>query len=218
MPKFYGQFNPPVDKFIYERYFENCGSTGFFVECGACDGVLESSCKFFEETLGWQGMNIEASPPNFRELEANRPNSRNRLLALSNQDGIVSFSHAVHPKHSVFGNGSVGHTEAHRQALMQEGCTFETYDIPSMTWGSLMVKEQLNYVDLLVLDVEGHEMEVIQGMKGSILLPDILCIEVGHLSLEAIRRELKSLGYIFDTTSNINAFFLRPQRRLKATS
>ena len=89
MNKYYGQFDPPVDKFIYENFFatNEKKNEGFFIECGAGDGVTESSCKFFEESLGWSGINVEAAPPLFKRLIVNRPGSLNINCALSDYIG-----------------------------------------------------------------------------------------------------------------------------------
>ena len=74
--KYYGQpFNGiPTDQFLHERYFQN-KQNGFFIECGAADGFNLSNCKFFEESMGWRGINIEASPVKYAKLIKNRPNS-----------------------------------------------------------------------------------------------------------------------------------------------
>ena len=97
MYKFYGQFNPPVDKFIFERYFPEPNIRGVFVECGAFDGVTECSCKFFEETLGWSGINIEPVPWVYEKLCLNRPDAKNFNLALSNHSGKSVFQAVKHP-------------------------------------------------------------------------------------------------------------------------
>ena len=93
MEKFYGQLEQ--DKFIYDRYFKNY-SKGISIECGAFDGVMESSTYFFEETLGWVTINIEASPPIFDMLETNRKNSININKGLSDQNDMLIFEHAIH--------------------------------------------------------------------------------------------------------------------------
>lgn len=213
MEKFFGQFDPPVDKFIFERYFPDRDIKGFFVECGACGGLIESSCKFFEESLGWTGINIEPAPPNFRTLLKNRPNSRNLQIGLSDHDGKATFTHAVSPTWGQdFGNGSVQHTPSHLQQLKDSGCSFETFEIEVLTWKALVQREQLTHVDLFVLDVEGHELSVITGMQQCDVLPDVICIEVGHLDFNQIRVELGKLGYSYDISSHVNAFFVKDEK------
>jgi FkbM family methyltransferase len=209
--RFYGQFNPPVDRVLYERYFANRSKPGFFIECGAFDGALESSCKFFEESLSWRGINIEASPPIFEQLVRNRPGTLNLHCALGSGDGEVTFTHVIHPVYGAnFGNGSFRHVEAHREALLAEGCTFEQHVVPMITFKHLMQLLGLRgEIDLMVLDVEGVELEVIAGMNGSPVLPRILAVEIGHLGRGPVESALAPLGYRYDSESFVNAFFVR---------
>lgn len=48
MSKYYGQFNPPVDKILHDKYFNN-KFNGISIEAGAFDGKTENCTKFFEE-------------------------------------------------------------------------------------------------------------------------------------------------------------------------
>ena len=83
MYKFYGQSEQ--DKFIFERYFKD-KKNGISIECGAFDGIMESSTLFFEENLEWTCINIEASPPIFEMLKLNRDKSFNFNLGLGNKE------------------------------------------------------------------------------------------------------------------------------------
>jgi hypothetical protein len=116
--KFYGQFDPPVDSFIFRHYFPDTGFKGVFVECGSYDGLTECSCKFFEETMGWTGYNLEPLPWIYQDLCRNRPGSYNFNVALSDHNGQATFQAVIHPH---FGdrctNGSLKHTEAHAKWL-----------------------------------------------------------------------------------------------------
>lgn len=116
--QFYGQFETPVDRFIFERYFPDTGIMGTFVECGAFDGLTECSCKFFEETMGWSGYNLEPVPWIFDKLAANRPKVRNLNFGLSDATRTVQFQSVVHPK---FGRattiGSIEHTPHTRDLI-----------------------------------------------------------------------------------------------------
>lgn len=213
MYTFYGQFNPPVDQFIFERYFPDPNIRGVFVECGAFDGLTECSCKFFEEAMGWKGYNIEPVPWVYKRLCENRPDSTNINRALSNRSGAAVF-HAV--DHPTFGtectNGSLAHTDAHKSLLQEAGCSFVPVEVSLMTWQEFVKQHQLDQVDLLVLDVEGHEISVIEGMQNCEVLPDVICIEVGHLELRDIRKRLERLGYTYDVSSHVNAFFVKTQK------
>lgn len=207
--KFYGQFNPPVDKFIFQRYFKRHQGPGVALECGAFDGQLESSCKFFEETLGWQTVNIEPSPPIFEQLIKNRPLSRNLNLALSDKEGTAVFKQVVHPQ---FGeqctNSSLNHLEKHKQQLDKMGCSYKQYEVKTVRYADLVRSIGLSDLDLMVLDVEGHELAVIEGMVGAPVLPRILCIEHGHLGVRKLRNAMRKLPYVLDTTSHVNSYYI----------
>jgi FkbM family methyltransferase len=195
--RFYGQWNPPVDRVLFERYFQGVRG-GFFIEAGAFDGLIESSCKFFEESLGWRGAN----------LERNRPGSLNLQIALSDVRGTASFTQAVHPQRGQhFGNGSLGHTPEHLNLLEKEGCRFEQFPVPTITYREFVIEQGIERVDLMVLDVEGHEPAVIAGMAGSAVLPRVLCVEHGHNGVEGTTRMLAPLGYRYDFSSHNNSMY-----------
>lgn len=204
---YYGQFG--LDKFLFERYFQN-KRDGFFVECGALDGNLESTCKFFEESLGWRGMNIEPVPPMFQKLKENRPNSINVNVALSNNDVKSIFKHAVHPQLGLrFGNGSLNHNQKHMEDLIRQKCTFVEYEVQCLKFSSLWADSK-EEIDLFVLDVEGHEISALEGIvkiKES-SLPKVFCIEYPHAGLENISNILGS-KYKFDVIKNNNAIYLK---------
>lgn len=212
--KFYGQFNPPVDQFIYERYFRRNSKIGkgFFIECGAFDGVTESSCKFFEEELHWKGINVEPSPPIYAQLTQNRPEAINVNAALSNEGKEGVFRSVVHP---VYGemctSGSLNHTEEHKKLLDEMGCSYKEYRVPVLEWKELIQRYKVRKCDLFVLDVEGNELNVIESMKKAppSSLPQILVVEHGHLDKNKVIQEVEELGYKYDISSYVNSYFIK---------
>jgi FkbM family methyltransferase len=205
--RFYGQFDPPVDKILHDTYFTDVRG-GLCIEAGAYDGVEESCCKVFEEFLDWRAVNVEAAPHNFRLLEAQRPNAVNVNAALSEQDGSATFTHALHPERGAsFGNGSLSHTADHLSELIQTGCTFETNEVETVRYDTLLDRHGIERVDLFVLDVEGHELSVLRGMEGTQRWPRVFCIEFGHIGVDNLRGILEPVGYVFDGVAFANAYF-----------
>jgi len=199
-----------IHKIKLKRYFPNKDTLGVFIECGAFDGLTENSCKFFEETMNWKGYNIEPVPWIYEKLCKNRPESKNFNFALSNKNGEAIFKAVDHPTFGVdCTNGSLNHTQAHSSLLKEIGCQIVETKVQVKTWHDFIAQENITNIDLLVLDVEGHELSVIEGMRGSAVLPDIICIEVGHLCFDDIRRELHGIGYTYDVSSHVNAFFIK---------
>jgi FkbM family methyltransferase len=210
--KFYGQFDPPVDRFLFERYFQHRDCPGTLIECGAFDGVLESSCKFFEEALNWNVINIEASPTIYAALVENRPRSRNLNFALTNQNGHSEFVDVTIPGYELCSNGSIAHLKQHREWLDSVNSTYSKTIVPARTFKQIVNDLNLDQIDLMVLDIEGHELKAIEGFLGAKLLPEVFCVEHGHLGIERIRAAVEPLGYSYDTSLFVNSYFVRNGR------
>lgn len=205
---YYGQYE--LDRVLYERFFLN-KKNGFFVECGAFDGLSECSCKFFEETLGWKGLNIEPTPYAYSNLLKNRPNSINENYALSSVNGISSFTNAIHPSYGMhFGNGSLNHSKIHMKELIDTGCKFETFNVECIRFIELYKKHSINNIDLFVLDVEGHEEDALQGILEIpvSVLPTIFCIEHTIIGLNKLKKILEP-WYSYHSEEAHNAFFIK---------
>jgi FkbM family methyltransferase len=208
---YYGQFL--LDKYLHETFFID-KKNGFFVECGACDGLLESTCRFFEESMCWTGVNIEAAPPLFSMLIKNRPNCINLNVGLSDKNDIATFTHAIHPNMGTrFGNGSLTHHSSHTKDLINQGCSFEKFQVKCDKFSELYNKEISSFskeIDLFVLDVEGHELQAIDGMLDLDIkvLPKIFCIEHSFSGINNITNKLKNT-YILHSLHQHNAIYIK---------
>lgn len=213
--RFYGQWNPPVDKVLFENYFKN-KTNGFFIECGAYNGKGLSCCKFFEDTLKWKGINVEPAKNHFAALTNNRPNSINLNVGLSDKNEILKFKNVICKpgKGKGAGNGSFQHSKNHMKELRTYGVTFEEYDVQTITYAEMIEEHEVSKVDLMCLDVEGFEFKVIDGMKDASVLPSVLCIEYSYLGLENVKEYVKELDYTYDFISFNNAYFHRPDAQL----
>lgn len=205
--RYYGQWNPPVDEVLFRNYFPE-RKDGFFIECGAGDGVTLNNCLFFEQQ-GWKGINIEPSPETFEILKVARPNSINLNIGLSDHDGESVFTKTL-------GSDCSGFITTHpkwEQELKAYGYKFEPTTIKVLTYRSLVHGEpdKPPYPDiqaqLFVLDVDGHELQIIDGMKGTMWMPTVMCVEYTLVTLPALIERLLLFGYNHDFVSFNNAFF-----------
>jgi FkbM family methyltransferase len=209
--RFFGQHEPPLDAIIYHRYFFHYRRTGVFVESGAADGVIESTCLAFERFLGWRGYNIEAMPLHFRNLQQHRPRATNIHSALSDKVGKANFTQAVHPtRGNNFGNGSLSHMQEHLAELDKLGCTYENYDVPTLTWDTFCESYGVNRIDLWVLDIEGHEPAVLNTLTLQSVLPLIAVVEARAGTRMEVTSYMEALHYSFDGDYEGNLFFRHP--------
>jgi len=207
--KFYGQFNPSVDKTIYKRYFPN-KTNGFFIECGAFNGIDDSCCYIFEKEKNWKGINIEASGSLYNQLCEKRPNSINLNIALANYDGEITFTKTYMGSYeSEFGNGSCKHTEQHINHLKPFNVLYKDFKVNCLTYTSVIKKYNVNSVDLFALDVEGFEEQVIQGMLNCPVLPYVFVVEHTNCDWSKVSSLITSMGYIKDYEEHVNTFFIK---------
>ena len=136
----------PFDlKLNKEIFFEK--ENGFFIELGAYDGLTQSNTAFFEKTKNWTGILIEASRDRYEECVKNRPNSKCVNTACSATDNAsISFNHE---------NG-----------LMSKVVDDGVYSCDTSTLETILDNCEVDRnIDFLSLDVEGHELEVLEGLN-----------------------------------------------------
>jgi len=210
--KFYGQFDPPVDKILYDRYFKDIYN-GTSIEAGAFDGVTESSTYFFGKNLDWKNINIEPLENVYKKLVEFRPEAINFNLALSNENTTKIIRNYHHPELGFcWGNASIKHTDEHREFLeFLSSNNFIEQQIKTITYKKLIEDLQITKLDLFVLDVEGHEIEVLEGMTDCDVLPDVFVIEHGHRSVDFFQPFLDKLNskYKLDYTHMVNSFYIK---------
>lgn len=204
--RFYGQGMPPLDQQLYEEFFPD-KKFGFFIECGAADGVGFSNSLLFEIEFKWTGINIEASLKHYTALIENRPNSINLHMGLSDHTGTELFNDVISAPGGGEGNGSFSHTEEHLEELAGYQCVFKEFLMPVITYRDLVKIFKVEHVDLFSLDVEGYELQVIEGMKGSDVMPDVLCVEHSLAGQENLIRALPE--YTLDGENYVNSIFVR---------
>jgi len=127
---------------------------GFFIECGANDGVDQSNTWYFEKNLNWSGILIEPLNKQFKELKKNRCKKNkffNLALCSSETDNIIVLDNDLLSKSSVHNNQI---TKSVIQSVNSKTLTKILDEVCAP-----------NLVDFFSLDVEGFEDHVIKGIN-----------------------------------------------------
>ena len=127
---------------------------GFYIDCGANDGVNQSTTWFYEKQLNWRGILIEPIPKVFDELKKNR-NKNNYFIncALVDQNfknKTIEFNYNK--------NDTLTGTVKNKNYTEKISIKANTLD---------QVMDDINYkgkIDFFSLDVEGNEIEVLNGI------------------------------------------------------
>jgi len=176
--------------FLVGNFFED-KPPGFFIEAGANTGYAGSVCWHLENDYGWSGMNIECNPHCFAELEKNRPNCINVSRALSAREEELVFTFPIDGPRKLFaGQGSVVFNRGHWGERPSRQIT-----VKSISLRELLTKHDIKVVDLLVLDVEGHELSVLAGLNGSKVMPAVIAIEDSKIDVVKLDSIMEEWGY-----------------------
>jgi FkbM family methyltransferase len=138
---------------------------GFYIECGANDGITQSYT-YELERLGWNGILIEASEEAFNKCKANRSSDNlfyNCALVSSDDISQISGDFDGNLMSSVGGN-----------RLCREINTI----VKCRTLTSILEELSIDNIDLFSLDVEGYELEVLKGFDIKKYHPKYIIIEV----------------------------------------
>lgn len=199
------------DKYLNDTIFKN-KRKGIYIELGALDGNLYSNTKFFEDTLGWKGILIEPHPNKYKMLEKNRPGNYLVNALVSNQTIPLDYRYFVDHHAAVSGvNDTLSqhhfdeYFNKYRNVLSQN-----IIKIIPLSLTTIIKKSKVPYIDLLSLDVEGHEYEVLLSWDFSLPIYVILIeiLGVQPEKDELCRQLLLSKNYVFHSTYNHNEIYV----------
>lgn len=174
-----------------------------FIDIGANDGVLFSNTYKFAK-IGARGLCIEPSLLAFRKLKLNQ------LL----NKGVFCIKAAISKL-----NGKVLLQEDGYESTLSRVVNENTENsryIPCITFDKLLEKyPQFLNVDFVSIDVEGHEIEVLQGLTNQNFYSKIIIIESDKLEIDELIN-LKCLdNYIPIIFNGINTFYVNKKEKIE---
>ena len=188
---------------------------GFFVEVGAYDGVAFSNT-YFLEALGWSGILVEPNPGLIERCVQARPFSRCVHAAVSDRSGGTLELSIVEGEPGLDTLSYVGAPQTHVERVRRTGGSERKVRVPRMTLDEVL-GEDIAHVDLVSIDVEGHELSVLTGFSIDKYQPDLLLIEDNsHGQDRLVSCFLAERGYIERHRTECNVFYCRAddQRRI----
>ena len=185
-------------KIISKKYFYSYGGidsvvndifkdqkNGFYVDVGA-QHPIKNNNTYLLHKKGWEGINIDLDQKNINLFNVSRKNDCNIFAAISSleKDANLYYYH----------EGSPINTLSKEIADRQKAIIKETRTIRTKTLTSILenTKFKNKEIDFLSIDVEGVELEVLQGLDLNIYKPKIIVVEL--LDLDSKKLEIKNLN------------------------
>jgi FkbM family methyltransferase len=151
---------------------------GFFVEVGAYDGVALSAT-YALEAAGWTGLLVEPLPDRARQCEAARPGSRTVCAAVSRRgsSGTTVFRSVAGgtDRFTDMVSGIDPRTQ-HEGRIERLGGRISEIEVPLFALADLLA-DHAGPIDVAVIDVEGAEADVIDGLDLAVHRPRVLLVE-----------------------------------------
>jgi FkbM family methyltransferase len=195
------------DVVLYRAFGQQ--SKGFYIDIGANDPDTCSVTRLFWEA-GWRGINVEPVPALAERLRTARPRDVNLAIGLSNQCGTLRFFEAESPS-----TLSTFSPEAAR-LLRGRGITFREREVPILTLAEVCERFVKGPIDFMSIDVEDHELEVIQGGDWARWRPRVVLVEdyisaTGRPNHHKYEPPLVEAGYLPALFDGINRFYVRQE-------
>ena len=171
---------------------------GFYIECGANDGVNQSNTWYFEKVLNWRGILIEPNKKIFKELIKNRsPNNIFENVALVSEDFKIK-------------NKEIFLTDNNLLSQLIDNPSEKNMKVFTSTLNDILKKNIIYKINLFSLDVEGYEAEVLRGLNLNLFEIDYILIETK--SFDNINFILNNSNYILQEKLSFHDYLFKKSR------
>ena len=143
-----------------------------FLEMGAFDGVTESNTIMYERCLNWTGVLIEPNPIAWHSLR--------------HRSGRT-HSHRIHaiPSCAAFTQLAMQKSR-YTSAVVQPEHRTETTQVPCVPLTDILTALGLSHLTFYSLDVESHELMVLQTLDLSVVSVELLLVESRNRDCQAV--------------------------------
>ena len=180
-----------------------------FLQIGGNDGVLADPILRWHQREPWHGTIVEPVPTYFQKLSSlHLANSRLRIrnCGVSDRSGELTFWFLDPEKSACYPSWAQGLASLDRDHLLRHGVALEdciSSTAQCVTPEDLCRAEGICALDLLCIDVEGHELSILSAFPFRKIPVTLTIFEAWHMSAPArkILQELLEVQYMI-------AFFL----------
>ena len=203
--KYNSQFGE--DKHLNDNYFKSKrGLT--YLEMGAMDGVKYSNTKFFEDHLAWSGILIEPHPNNFYALQHTRPFNKNYNALISDKEEDVEFIY-TDSYHSSVSCVKETMPKDHDVNYFNK-VDNKVIKMKPQRMDKIFKDAEIDHIDLFILDVEGHELNVLKTINFEEISIGVFMIEnlENNSNDQECKKILEENGFVFKERFEINDIYV----------
>jgi FkbM family methyltransferase len=178
-------------------------TNGFFVEFGACDGILISNTVLLERQFGWQGVLSEPAPSWHERLRNNRKCAIDTRCVWSTSGRKLLFGELANDEY--FTQSGVIATGFSDNIAKQ-------YEVDTISLIDLIREHKApTHIDMLSVDTEGSEFAILESFPFNEYTFGFICVEHHQKEQEIpIKSLLEAAGYkqVFRSISGHDGFYV----------
>ena len=169
-----------LDTYIFFRK-----KSGFFLDIGGNDPIHINNTYFFEKSRGWKGLAFEPMTAQREKWKTSRTTECLPYALGKMTDQVEFCEYDFHPI-----SGFSSHVKF-------SGKVKSRYKVPVRRLADILDERRIKHVDFVSLDVEGAEMDVLQGIDFSRVEIDCFTIENnrGWQKEKRLRKFMIDAGY-----------------------
>lgn len=176
------------DTFVFRNYLVSRGNAGVYVDVGAHDPLEISNTAFFDLCLGWRGLCIEMSP--FLELREGYAKHRSCTFineCVSDREYTTTLDQSFDELALHAYSASIGvrtEEEKRESARVHKGQAgiegIRDLGLPAVRCrplASILRDHDVRHIDLLSIDIEGHELQALAPFPFRDVSIDVIIME-----------------------------------------
>jgi FkbM family methyltransferase len=180
---------------------------GIYVDVG-CNDPIRSSNTLSLYLHGWHGVNIDANPNLIERFKATRLRDIAVCAAISDTEQDVTFHEFDDALVSTLSEDMLPEWQSKWKKVRERVVRTRTLD--SVLREHLKPGEQ---IDLLSVDVEGHDLNVLKSINLDTYRPKLIVVEIHHMDLDLIKdhpvtRHLAEQGFRQIAYDSLNGYFV----------
>jgi FkbM family methyltransferase len=179
---------------------------GYYVDVG-CNEPITISNTFRLYLEGWTGLNIDANERLIQKFRKIRKRDKSITAAVSDEEKEVTLYLSDNPAVSTIDSGELKHLKKFWD--YPEQVTVKTRTLNSILDEHLPTGQK---IDLMTIDVEGHDLNVLKSVDLNKYRPKLIVIEMHRFTFEdfeqnPVYQHLRRHGYKFAAYAVMNGYF-----------